>query len=55
MLETLEEVAQKQGHKFEYEPLKNNNRETRVFVEKMNELLEWAGIPARTEAQLLAE
>ena len=55
MLETLEEVAQKQGHKFEYEPLKNNNRETRAFVEKMNELLEWSGIPARTEAQLHAE
>ena len=54
MLETLEEVAQKQGYKFKDQPLKNSLKETSIFV-KVNELLEWAAIPAQTEAQLLAE
>jgi hypothetical protein len=55
LVKTVEDVAQKQGLKFEYEPLKNNERETGIFVENMNELLVWAGIPAFTEVQLLAD
>ena len=40
---------------FEYEPLHNSEKVGEVFVKKMNELLEWAGNPARTEAQLLGD
>ena len=55
MLETLEKVTQKQGYTFKDQPLKKSFEETSIFVKKMNELLEWAAIPAQTEAQLLAE
>jgi hypothetical protein len=55
LVKTVEEATQKQGLKFEYKPLKNNERETGIFVENMNELLVWAGIPAFTEVQLLAD